>query len=1554
MKQMLPLFIGLLLLAMNTFSQNWTGIGSDHPVKIQQHLVSSSEESVVINFEIKGFMTNSVETPRGKAQVISVTKMVSMLEAGTPDVPKYAVSAIIPDLALMDVRVIKKAYTDFPNIDVAPSKGDFTRDIDPETVPYTYGGVYDTDAFFPELLAELQEPYILRDFRGQVVTIYPFSYNPVSKTLRVYHELTVEIYKTGTGGENQFLRNSFSERTDKEFVHIYNRHFINYTQSRYPVLEEEGNLLIICHGPFMSAMQPLVDWKKTIGRPTVMVDMATVGTTAADIKSYVANYYNTNGLTHLLLVGDHQQVPSHPAGSAFSDNTFGYIVGNDSYNEVFVGRFSAETVAHVETQVQKSIEYERDIDETQTWLNIGMGIARNEGAGNGHNGGESDYVHMDYIRDSLLNYTYLTVHQEYDGNVPGIPNTNSTIMSQRFNEGVSITNFCNHGSMTGWSVGGFNIGHVNNLTNAGKLPFIWSVACDNGRFTSGTCFAEAWLRATDNTTGEPTGAVATMMSWISQPWQPPMTGQDEMVTILVEGYENNIKRTMGGNSINGSMKMIDLHGNSGQNTHDTWILFGDPSLTVRTDNPTLMTVTHLPAAFLGMTEFTVSADAEDAIVSLTINNEILGTGYIINGSATVTFPALNEPGTMTVAVFAYNRVTYLQNIDVIPANGPYVVYNSSTVDDFTGGNGNGLIDYGETIVLGVELKNIGTNPVTNLTASLSTSSAYVSITDSTQFYGTILPDQVVNIPNAFTFDVADDVPDNHNISFELTMVGTEDSWNAAFSKIAYAPLFEIANSFLVDDAVGGNNNGQADPGETVNIIIPTTNWGGSQALNVEGVMVSANPNITINSGTHTFPVLNPGQTSDAVFNITVDPDTPAGTPVFFEYQVSSGEYDAEKDYILMVGLIFEDFESGGFSSFDWTFAGNLPWVVTDVDPHEGVYSAKSGTIAHNQSSQMILEYEVGGADSISFYRRVSSENNYDYLRFYVNNEQVAQWAGNVPWGRVAFAVGEGGNVFKWEYMKDNVVSSGEDCAWVDYIVFPAPVVCPAPQSLTASDITSTSVMLHWDSGSNEGEWNIIWGIAGFDPDIEGTLITDIINNPYLLEDLTHSTEYDFYVRADCGVDGFSSWSGPGTFMTLCDIFMLPFSEDFSGSSIVCWSFPEGAGNWDFGDMHTPPSSTSGAPNAYFDRNPQLTNYSYSLTSPVIDASGLNEVKIDYFLFLNNNNNSTFEQLTVECKAVDAGSWLMVEIFNNGGVGSGSAEFIRENQSLPGMQGQQFQVRFHAHGSNSNSINGWGLNDVHIHGEGMNAAISIQADASEVCQGENVTFTADPVNGGNNPAYQWFVNGEEAGENSPEFSYYPDDADQVCCELTSNMPGVTGSPVMSEIMFMTVFPMPVVTWNSFAYDTVCINWGPIELTGALPEGGAYSGPGVNAGFFNPDQAGAGDHTLFYSYSTDDNCSATDSLNIFVDYCTFIEMKNRASGIHIYPNPAHGRLYIQNYDLQKNIIEVHLCDLFGRRLLSHYDIENRNPYLLDVSLLSRGVYIIEILTEQQRLLEKVIIQ
>ena len=86
----------------------------------------------------------------------------------------------------MNVSIISSEYTQIHDINVLPSKGNLTRNIDINTLPLIKGDSYNEDSFFPSDIVELNDPYILRDYRGQVVQINPFQYNPVSKVLKIY------------------------------------------------------------------------------------------------------------------------------------------------------------------------------------------------------------------------------------------------------------------------------------------------------------------------------------------------------------------------------------------------------------------------------------------------------------------------------------------------------------------------------------------------------------------------------------------------------------------------------------------------------------------------------------------------------------------------------------------------------------------------------------------------------------------------------------------------------------------------------------------------------------------------------------------------------------------------------------------------------------------------------------------------------------------------------------------------------------------------------------------------------------------------------------------------------------------------------------------------------------------------------------------------------------------------------------------------------------------------------------------------------------------------
>jgi hypothetical protein len=336
----LPFYIGVFFITLaGAFKISSAQSSSGKKTSVQ--IVAEDAESTTIKFEFGEMKSKPVSTPEGEAISISIDDGVPMLQNGFPDLPKITSSIIIPDDKQMQVTVEDAHYTEISDVNVAPSKGNILRNVDPSLIDFTYDDqVYGQDVFWPKNIATLQEPYILRDYRGQTVIVYPFQYNPKTKTLRVYSDITVKISPVAIGGENVFQRHN-STALQSEFERIYQSQFLNYQKDdlRYIPLTDRGNMLVICYSDFMSAIQPLVDWKIQEGIKTEVIDVSSIGNDAASIKNYVADYYNTKGLTFLLLVGDYSQVVSSQTLAGVSDNDYGYILGNDHYQEILSEEF---------------------------------------------------------------------------------------------------------------------------------------------------------------------------------------------------------------------------------------------------------------------------------------------------------------------------------------------------------------------------------------------------------------------------------------------------------------------------------------------------------------------------------------------------------------------------------------------------------------------------------------------------------------------------------------------------------------------------------------------------------------------------------------------------------------------------------------------------------------------------------------------------------------------------------------------------------------------------------------------------------------------------------------------------------------------------------------------------------------------------------------------------------------------------------------------------------------------------------------------------------------
>lgn len=665
---------------------------------VEVRTLESDGFATVLEYKLGRFNRNLIEIEENTYNQVSLGDESNMLLRGFPDLPNVCRSIIVPGDAEMEVRVISSNFVEFMDTPIAPSKGTISREIDPATGPYSFDSIYRTRDWYPSDLVTGLDPYIIRDFRGMVVVLNPFQYNPATRVLRVYHHIVVEVSPVGPSGANVLMHGPTDEM-NAEFHRIYERHFVNFDavmSQRYALIGEVGSMLVISHDDFASSMEPFVEWKKQMGIPCEMVSVTDAGGDSTGLKTYIQDYYDANGVVFVLLVGDADQVPSCTHLGRASDVRYALTSGADLYPDVFIGRFSAETTAHAETQVLRSVEYERDPQAGADWYHGGTGIASDQGPGDD---GEMDYEHMGFIRDDLLAFTYTVVDETYD------PGAVADDVTTAVNAGRSIINYVGHGGTTGWSTSGFSNADVNALTNDNELPFIFSVACHVGNFDGNTCFAEAWLRATNGT--EPSGAVAAYMSTIGQPWSQPMDAQDEMNDLLVGG----VMRTFGALCFNGSCHMLDEYPDSdADKTVMTWTIFGDPSLRVRTDTPADMTVTHEDWIDPYALWFDVSVSSvEGALCALYHDGVLFGSAFT-DVAGNVSIPVVGElPQGMNLllTVTAFNKMTYVGEVYV-----RYPEYCTLTQGFYgnEGGDFNGVptLDILDDLITGADPLTVGT------------------------------------------------------------------------------------------------------------------------------------------------------------------------------------------------------------------------------------------------------------------------------------------------------------------------------------------------------------------------------------------------------------------------------------------------------------------------------------------------------------------------------------------------------------------------------------------------------------------------------------------------------------------------------------------------------------------------------------------------------------------------------------------------------------------------------------------------------------------------------
>jgi len=238
--------------------------------------------------------------------------------------------------------------------------------------------------------------------------------------------------------------------------------------------------------------------------------------------------------------------------------------------------------------------------------------------------------------------------------------------------------------------------------------------------------------------------------------------------------------------------------------------------------------------------------------------------------------------------------------------------------------------------------------------------------------------------------------------------------------------------------------------------------------------------------------------------------------------------------------------------------------------------------------------------------------------------------------------------------------------------------------------------------------------------------------------------------------------------------------------------------------------------------------------------------------------------------------------------------------------------------------------------------NFSSDVTEVCGDGTVNFS--DMSSGDITSWLWTFEGgdpESSTEQNPTVTYETIGSWDVT--LTVN---VEEGATFTVEDYMSVFEIPEVTQDPL--DGACIFWTPYELSGGLPEGGEYSGPGVTDGMFNPEAAGLGTHTITYTYVSGDGCENSAEETLYVDACTGID-EITEDAVQVFPNPANDIVHISS---ESNLVSVSIYNYTGQ-LMESLKLNERS-YQINTSSFPAGVYSIKIETEDNIITRRLIIK
>ncbi len=445
-----------------------------------------------------------ISTKKGKFILIESQNLYKIFGKGMPNIPVYSNLIEVPLDTKVEGTIINcdeeiidlKEYNIYDKI--IPAQPSLSKSDDPEKAPFYYDSLaYIKDEYFYTKTIVFEDLGIMRSIRLFRVEIRPIQYNPVKNILKVLNNLKIEIkFKDADHSKTEKFKSKYSSPL---FDSVFENIISNFRTNDKLFTKRKGiTYVIVSDKMFKATLQPFISLKRSLGFDVIeaYTDQPNVGSTTKSIKKYLKNLYDNPpaGMSphqYLLLVGDYAQIPSHEENIIilFSDQYFAEYTG-DYLPDVYYGRFSANTVAQLKPQIDKTLEYELYKFPYPYYIFHTVFIV---GADEKNKAITYSNPQFKYLTANYFNATYGITTHTYFQPEPKKDDYSASIKTD-INSGAGLVIYSGHGTAHKWIDPEFTSSDIYNLSSSYQYGLWLGQCCRSNNFYISECFGEAALR----------------------------------------------------------------------------------------------------------------------------------------------------------------------------------------------------------------------------------------------------------------------------------------------------------------------------------------------------------------------------------------------------------------------------------------------------------------------------------------------------------------------------------------------------------------------------------------------------------------------------------------------------------------------------------------------------------------------------------------------------------------------------------------------------------------------------------------------------------------------------------------------------------------------------------------------------------------------------------------------------------------------------------------------------------------------------------------------------